>query len=417
MTGSRRHPPESVVVVGGGLVGLSTAWFLHEHGVEVTVLERGHVGAGASWGNAGWLSPAFAVPLPEPAALRAGLSGFMSRSAPVYVPATLDPARLRFLLSVARNCTERRWRSGLAALTPLNLRALDAHAELARGAGIRSEPMDPCLVAAATPRDRDAIAAELDKVRDAGQPVKFDLLSGDEARQLEPFVGAAAGATLRLHHQRYLHPGRYVRGLADAARAHGVRIEEDTEVRVVRDMGRGVEVVTSAGPVRAGAAVIASGALLNRLARPFGVRRLVQAGRGYSFSVTPERLPRGPVYFPGARVVFTPLGERVRVSGMMEFRPADAPLDRRRLASIVAAARPLVRGVDWSTIDEEWVGARPCTADGLPLIGPTLSPSVYVAGGHGMWGITHGPVTGKLLAEAMVTGAARPELAALHPLR
>jgi D-amino-acid dehydrogenase len=414
---SHRQPPESVVVVGAGLVGLSTAWFLRARGVDVTVLERHHVGAGASWGNAGWLSPALAVPLPEPSTLRAGLSGFMSPSAPLYVSATPDPHRLRFLLSLARNCTERRWRAGLAALTPLNLLALEAHEELGAGAGIRSKPMDPCLIATSTVPEREAIAAELVKVREAGQPVEFDLLTGDETRALEPFVGAGAGAALRLHHQRYVDPGEYVTSLAGAARAHGVRIHESAEVRSIRHSGRGVEVLTTSQSVWADAVVIANGALLNRLARPFGVRQPVQAGRGYSFTVTAQRMPAGPVYFPGVKVVFTPLRDRLRVAGMMEFRPADAPLDPRRIARIVAAGRPCVRGVDWSSVTDRWVGARPCTADGLPLVGPTLSPRVYVAGGHGMWGITHGPVTGRLLADTIVTGAAQPELAALHPLR
>jgi D-amino-acid dehydrogenase len=414
---SSRQPPESVVVVGAGLVGLSTAWFLRARGVDVTVLERRHVGAGASWGNAGWLSPAFAVPLPEPSTLRAGIAGFMSPSAPLYVSATPDPRRLRFLLSLARNCTERRWRAGLAALTPLNLRALEAHEELTAEAGIRTKPMDPCLVATRTARGREAIAAELAKVHDAGQPVEFDLLTGDEARALEPFVGAGAGAALRLHHQRYVDPGEYVTGLADAARARGVHIQERAEVRSIHDTGRGVDVRTTSGTVHADAVVIANGALLSRLARPFGVRQPVQAGRGYSFSVTADRMPAGPVYFPEVKVVFTPLRDRLRVAGMMEFRPADAPLDLRRIARIVAAGQPLVRGVDWSSVTDQWVGARPCTADGLPLVGPTLSPHVYVAGGHGMWGITHGPITGRLIADSIVAGAAPPELAALHPLR
>lgn len=405
-----------MVVVGAGLVGLSTAWYLRARGADVTVLERRQVGAGSSWGNAGWLSPAFAVPLPEPATLRAGLSGLLSRSAPLSVPAAPGPRLLRFLLSLARHCTERQWRSGLAALTPLNLRALDAHEELAADAGLRSEPMDPCLVATLTERGRDAIVAELEKVRAAGQSVEFDLLDGDQAREREPFLSPAATGALRLRHQRFIDPGRYLRGLAEALRARGVRIDEGSHVRSVRDTG-GVELDTTAGPVRASAVVLATGAALNQLARPFGVRRLVQAGRGYSVSVTPRRLPRGPVYFPEARVVFTPLGEQLRVSGAMEFRSAEAPVDRRRIAHLVAAARPLVRDVDWSTVADEWVGARPCTVDGLPLVGGTLSPSVFVAGGHGMWGITHGPITGRLLAETVLTGAAPPELAALHPLR
>jgi D-amino-acid dehydrogenase len=169
------------------------------------------------------------------------------------------------------------------------------------------------------------------------------------------------------------------------------------------------------------AVVLATGAWLGQLARRHGVRRVVQAGRGYSFSVPCDPMPRGPVYFPTQRVACTPLttpaGRRLRVAGMMEFRGADAPLDPRRIAAIVDAARPLLRGADLDARLDEWVGSRPCTSDGLPLIGATASPRVFVAGGHGMWGVALGPVTGQLLAERIVTGAAPAELVPFDPLR
>ncbi|MFC4000879.1 NAD(P)/FAD-dependent oxidoreductase [Prauserella oleivorans] len=409
------RPPGHVVVVGAGIVGLSTAHFLRRHDVAVTVLERRQVASGASWGNAGWLSPALAVPLPEPATLRAGLSGFMTPSAPLYVPP--DPRLVPFLTSLARHSTRRHWQASLAALTPLNRAALDAHAALA-AEGVTSEPMEPCLIATRAPEQRESIVDELRHVHAAGQPVEFELLDGAAAREAVPLLSEEVGYALQVHGQRYIDPGRYVGALGAAVRRAGVRIEEGAEVRSVHDTGTGVELRMRAGDaVRADAVVLAPGASLDRLARPFGVHRRVQAGRGYSFSVVPERMPPGPVYFPAEKVVFTPLGERLRVSGMMEFRPADAPLSRSRIASIVHAARPLVRGIDWASRADEWVGARPCTADGLPLIGPTLSPRVHVAGGHGMWGVTQGPATGLLLAETIATGVPRPELAALHPLR
>ncbi|KAB2586399.1 amino acid dehydrogenase, partial [Rhodococcus erythropolis] len=150
-----------------------------------------------------------------------------------------------------------------------------------------------------------------------------------------------------------------------------------------------------------------SGARLNKLAAPFGVRKLVQAGRGYSFSVKPEHLPKNPVYFPTQRVACTPLHDRFRVAGMMEFRSPDAPLDPRRVQAIIDAAKPMLSGIDWTAREEEWVGSRPCTTDGLPLIGATKSPRVHVAGGHGMWGIALGPLTGKMVADSM-TGAQTP---------
>ncbi|MEE2035454.1 NAD(P)/FAD-dependent oxidoreductase, partial [Rhodococcus chondri] len=162
--------------------------------------------------------------------------------------------------------------------------------------------------------------------------------------------------------------------------------------------------------------VVATGAWLNALAHPFRVRTRVQAGRGYSFSVRPDELPKNPVYFPVQRVACTPLHDRFRIAGMMEFRSPDAPLDPRRVQAIVDAARPLLRGVEWEARTEEWVGSRPCTADGLPLIGGTRSPRVFVAGGHGMWGVALGPLTGRLLAEAM-TGKPDPVLQHFDPLR
>jgi D-amino-acid dehydrogenase len=102
---------------------------------------------------------------------------------------------------------------------------------------------------------------------------------------------------------------------------------------------------------------------------------------------------------------------------MMEFRRPEAALDQRRIRAIAEAARPLLRGADLDNRQDEWVGSRPCTIDGLPLIGATGSTRVFAAGGHGMWGITLGPVTGRLLAEQMVTGQRVEQLAPFDPLR
>lgn len=102
---------------------------------------------------------------------------------------------------------------------------------------------------------------------------------------------------------------------------------------------------------------------------------------------------------------------------MMEFRAPEEPLDPRRIDAIVAAVRPFLRGAAFEERADEWVGSRPCTADGLPLIGPTSSPRVFVAGGHGMWGIALGPLTGELLAETITTGRPPAELTPFHPLR
>jgi D-amino-acid dehydrogenase len=103
---------QRVAVIGAGMVGLSTAWFLQQHGLSVTVYDRRHVAAGSSWGNAGWLTPALTAPLPEPAVLSYGVRAVLSPSSPVYVPLRPEPRLLRFLTGFARHSTARHWGSG-----------------------------------------------------------------------------------------------------------------------------------------------------------------------------------------------------------------------------------------------------------------------------------------------------------------
>ncbi|MEO9221418.1 MAG: FAD-dependent oxidoreductase [Mycobacteriaceae bacterium] len=404
--------PEHVIVVGAGVVGLSTAWFLQDRGVRVTVLDRTGVAADSSWGNAGWLAPALTLPLPEPAVLRYGVKAMLSASSPLYVPLTANPRLLRFLASFARHCTPARWRAAMAVYAEVNRMSLGAYDELADG-GVAEQTQlaDPFLAAFASTDDREAMVEEFRNVTAAGGEVEYDLLDRDTIHSLEPSLGEGVQAGLRLRNQRFINPPRFVASLADAVRARGGDIVDGSAVTEVRDLGAaGIELLTASGQAhRADATVLATGARLNSLARPFGVRTLVQAGRGYSFSVQPDSVPKNPVYFPTQRVACTPLGDRFRVAGMMEFRSPDAPLDPRRVQAIVEATRPMLTGVDWTARSEEWVGSRPCTADGLPLIGGTHSPRVHIAGGHGMWGVALGPLTGRMLAASM-TGAAVPDV-------
>lgn len=409
-----------VAVVGAGMVGLSTAWFLREQGVEVTVLDREGVGGGASWGNAGWLTPAIATPLPEPAVLRYGVRAVLSANSPVYVPPRLDPSLARFVAGFVRHSTSGRWETAMQALLPVNAQSLEAFDHLAdHGVTAQIHEAEPFIAAYDRVGDVQVLLDEFAQIERAGGRVEHELVGGDEARRREPAISEAVQAAILIHGQRYLRPVEYVESLAAAVREQGTRILTGAEVLDINDLGAaGVQVRGSGdGTGTYDAVVVATGAWLGDLVRPFGVRNVVQAGRGYSFSVPTERMPGGPLYFPAARLALTPLGDRLRVAGMMEFRNADDALDPRRIRAIVEATRPLLRGADLDDRQDEWVGSRPVTADGLPLVGRTASERVFVAGGHGMWGITLGPVTGRLLAEQITRGQVPAALTPFDPLR
>ncbi|GAA1631775.1 FAD-dependent oxidoreductase [Nonomuraea maheshkhaliensis] len=409
--------PRSVVVVGAGIVGLSTAWFLQERGVRVDVVDRGGVAAGASWGNAGWIAPGLAVPLNEPAVLRYGLRSLLNPAAPLHVPASLDPGLWAFLARFAANSRWSLWTRAARANLPLNDEAVEAYEVLAASGVSAPVVAAPITAAFRTRRQAGTVLAGLRRLRAAGQRVEVAVLDRDRLAEQVPLAGPALTAGVRLDGQRYVDPGAFVHALGQAVMKRGATVYA-VEVDDVRTDGRKAVVRSANGTVlSADAVVLATGAWLPRLARQWGVRVPVRAGRGYSFTVPVDHPVPGPIYLPDVRVACTPYRDGLRVAGTMEFRDPDAPQVPARLDAIIASARPLLRGVRWEERTDVWVGPRPVTPDGRPLVGATSAPTVYVAGGHGMWGMAHGPITGRLLAEQITTGKQPAALTEFDPLR
>lgn len=409
--------PRSVIVVGAGIVGLSTAWFLQERGVQVDVVDRGGLAAGASWGNAGWIAPALAIPLNEPAVLRYGLRSLLNPAAPLHVPASLDPGLWTFLARFAANCGWQSWTRAVRANLPLNEECVEAYEVLAANGVSAPIVAAPITAAFRTPRQAQGLLRELRRLEAAGQRVDHTVLDGVRLAEHVPLAGEALRAGVRIDGQRYADPGRFVHALGKAVMGRGATVYA-FEVTDVRTDDRKVIVRSAKGTVlSADAVVLATGAWLPRLAGQWGVRVPVRAGRGYSFTVPVDHPVPGPIYLPDVRVACTPYRNGLRVAGTMEFRDPDAPPVAARLEAIIASARPLLRGVRWEEHTDVWVGPRPVTPDSRPLIGATKAPTVYVAGGHGMWGLTHGPITGRLLAEQITTGKQPTALADFDPLR
>ncbi|GAA3128911.1 D-amino-acid dehydrogenase [Streptosporangium carneum] len=400
------------------MVGLSTAWFLQERGVEVTVVDRDGVAAGASWGNAGWLSPGLAIPLNEPGILRYGLRSLLDPGAPLHVPATPDVKLLSFLTRFAMNCTWKSWSSAVQANLAFNEECLEAFDVLTAN-GVEAPTVEaPITAAFENTRQAVGLLHELRRIDDSGLKIRYTALDGDALREQAPQLSSRVKAGIRLDGQRYVDPGRFTRSLADAVAARGAVIRSGFRVTGVHDDSGALSVRSGAGDsVRADAVVLATGAWLNDLGAAWGVRVPVRAGRGYSFTVPTDQPVSGPVYLPAVRVACTPYQGRLRVAGTMEFRDADAPLDRARIDAIIASARPLLTGVSWDGLTDPWVGPRPVTPDGRPLVGATDAPGRFVAGGHGMWGLTHGPVTGRMLAEQITTGKQPAALRDFDPTR
>lgn len=409
--------PRTAVVVGAGVVGLSTAWFLQDRGVQVTVVDRAQVAAGASWGNAGWLS-ALAIPLNEPSVLRYGLRSLLDRHAPLSIPASIDIGLWRFLLRFAGNCTWRAWNRAMRANLPLNAECLDAFDMLAASGVEAATVPAPITAVFPTAAHTAGLRHELDRMNAAGQPVSCTELTGAEVQRALPQATSGVGAGIRLDGQRFVDPGAFVAELARSVRDRGGVIRSGFDVADTSRRRYTMVVRSHRGePVEADVAVLATGAWLGQLGRQTRVRVPVQAGRGYSFTVPTDEPVPGPIYLPGVRVACTPYRGSLRVAGTMEFRAPDAALHPARIDAIITSVRPYLTGIRWEDRTDEWVGPRPVTPDGRPLIGAVQPHGLYVAAGHGMWGLTQGPVTGRLLAEQITTGKQPDALRECAPLR
>ncbi len=403
------------IVIGAGMVGLATAWHLQERGAEVTVLDRTGVAAGSSWGNAGWLAPGKTIPLADPSVWTYGPKALLDPDAALHVPMRADVGLWSFLARFAAHGTHRAWDRTMAALTPIDRIALECFDELTDG-GVDSWTREgPFIIGFAAEQQSAGFLRELEGVARHGQDVPHERL--DDPRELAPQLSDAVKVAYRLDGQRFFEPGPFVQALADAVVARGGAIRTGATVTDVRSAGTPTVTLAEGETLTADAVVIATGAWMPHLSRPLGVKVRVQAGRGYSFTVDTDEPARHPVYLPFQRIACTPYQGRFRIAGTMEFRSPDEPLQPRRIQAIINQARTLLTGVDLDHRHDEWVGSRPVTPDGLPLVGATRAPGVYVAGGHGMWGVVLGPATGKLLAEQIVTGRTDPIIAPFDPLR
>ncbi|BCP09766.1 D-amino-acid dehydrogenase [Mycobacterium paraintracellulare] len=405
--------PRSMIVVGAGIVGLSTAWFLQERGVDVTVIDRTGVAAGASWGNAGWIAPALTLPLQPSGGLRDELHALRDPVAPAQTPSTVGAQLGAFFMQLSpsyrRSSPLRALRAGVA----LNEDCIEAFDVLIAN-GVDTPVTDaPITALFGSTKEAQRMLQMLQQLENAGQPMYVTALSGAALREQVPLASPAVTAGLNINGQRFVDPRRFVEALGRSVLARGAAMHR-LEIEDVHGSPGGAVVRPRRGdPLTADAAVIATGDRLSRLAGRW-LRVPVQAQSGYSFTVPVARPILAPIYLPDIRVACTPYKGALRVSGALEFRRRHQPHPRERVEAIATAASSLLDGVDWAARSNVWVGACTVTPDGRPLIGE-LARGVYVAGGHGIWGLAHGPVTGRLLAEQITTGKQPQALAEFDP--
>lgn len=408
-----------VVIIGGGVIGAASAYHLARNDHEVTVVEAGRVGQGASFGNAGWVCPADSGPVQAPGMVLQGLKWMLQPDSPLFIKPRVSVPFVRFLLQMAAQCNASDWRAGLRANIGLFADSMQWFDEYRRD-GMDFEMYEGGLLVAFLGEDKfEHHLHDLDIVQEAG----FDprVFRGDEVREYEPALTDVVRGGILFPHERQIRSETITPALVERGRRLGVQYREQCAFEgVIRDGNRVTAVRTSEGRIECDAVVVAAGVWSRQVAATMGVRLAIEPGKGYSieYGQAPVRL-RSNISFAERKVVATPLGDALRLAGTMEFSGFDSSINPVRADAIRRGPADYLRGWHSPKPDAEaWSGFRPMTPDSLSMIGRLgKHDNAYVASGHGMFGLTMAPATALAVVEMVESGRIPERLRPFDPAR
>ena len=399
---------DRVIVLGGGVIGLCSAYYALKQGLPVTVIEREPAGGdNCSMGNAGMIVPSHFIPLAAPGMISKGLRWMFNPESPFYIRPRLDPALARWAWLFYRHSTPGHVEQTRELLRDLNLESRRLFAELSEDGdfGLRKRGM---LMLCKTAKGLDEEAAVAVAAREIG--LEAEVVDAAGAAKLDP------GITMDLHGAVYfpqdchLDPARFMTALRQRVLDLGGSIESGVGIDTIETRDGKVTALSGGGRRFEGSRfVIAGGSWSPGLLRQAGLRLPLQAGKGYSLTLSkPPELPELCSIFVEAKVAITPMDGSLRFAGTMEVGGLDLSINPGRVRGIVKSVHgyfPKFREEDFAGV-EPWAGLRPVSPEGIPYLGrvPGL-PNLIAATGHAMMGLSLGPVSGRLVA-GLLTGEA-----------
>ncbi|MGZ5279946.1 MAG: NAD(P)/FAD-dependent oxidoreductase [Pseudobdellovibrionaceae bacterium] len=407
-----------VLIIGGGIIGLSTAVQLAKGGACVTVIEKNKIGHGCSYGNAGWMTPCFALPLPMPGLFFKSLKWLMNPDSPLYIKPSLDPLLFEWLARFTLAMNTKQAEAATEALVHLSKVSLEMYEKLAEECPeIGFEKRGLLMVA----QSRDGVQAAIDEMDLVSRhQIPGRKMSGDEIRAMEPSLSGHLEGGVYFPAEAHAEPLKVVEALARQARELGVRLEEGVAFAGARVVGEKIESVqTSQGSRQASHYVLATGSWSADLAKELRLSIPILGGKGYALIVPPlPTQPKHPIMLIEKKIAITPRESSLRIAGTLELVNQDFSITQRRVNAIIRGAREFLPVPETLDVQELWRGLRPCSPDGVPLIGFSKRLSnLALACGHQMLGLQSGFGTGKLLADLILHGKSDLDRKVYNPNR
>jgi D-amino-acid dehydrogenase len=410
-----------VGIIGGGIIGLSSAYYLMKAGHQVTVIDQSDLKDGCSFGNAGMIVPSHIIPLASPGMISKGIRWMFNSTSPFYVRPRLRGGLIKWGWQFYRHANQKHVDGAAPALKEISLLSKAMYQQLANelpfGFGYSERGLLMLYQTKETEEEEIAGAAYANKLG-----VEARVLTPYQVQQLEPDIQVSVRGGVYFPGDAHITPQALMSQLVPFLKSKGVNILSSTPVQdFVVESALIKAVKTNRGNFEFDEVVMATGAWSGNLAAKLGISLPMQAGKGYSFTV-PDVIKnaRIPSIFLEERVAVTPMGTTLRFGGTMEITGIDHSVNMNRVRGIVQAIPRYYPEMSVAMPKKEavWHGLRPCSPDGLPYIG--RSRKIYnliLATGHSMMGLSLGPATGKLVAELADNEVPSVDLTAFRPER
>lgn len=394
---------EEVLILGGGVIGLSCALFLLQTGRSVRVLEKNRAGAATSHANCGTITPSHALPLAGPGMIRKALKYMAQADAPFYIKPSTDLNLLEWLLRFSLRCNEKDQRSTALVKSTLLNASRQSLQNLIEKFNLDCQfKASGVLYVCKSQLHLDELSAELDLLKACG--VASEPISGDDLLQREPALLPGMAGGVFFPGDAHFKPDAYCAELQRLVLQWGGVIEEGCEVLSLQARGDVIsQVETSMGPRTAPQILVALASWSPALMKSVELPLPIQPGKGYSITYTvPTMVPKTPLVLTDRSVCVTSWQDGYRLGSTMEFSGFDDKLNAKRLAALERGAHEFLHEPFGEEVKQRWFGWRPMTYDDLPILGRSPKhANLFLATGHGMLGMSMSAITGQLMAELM----------------
>jgi len=410
-----------VIVIGGGIIGYCSAYYLFKSGHDVTILEKNDSAESPSYHNAGMVVPSHFIPLASPGVITKGLKWILSSDSPFYIKPRFNMDLFRWLWQFYRHANQQHVDESVKVLLNLNITSNRLFDDIIQeNPGLNVEKKSGLMMIYNTEKGRREETRIAEMANEIG--VEANILNMDDVSEINPTVTYCANGAVHYPGDAFMSPEEFMNGIESILVNGGVNILKNEEVINFSMQGKRItHVLTSKENYTCDKVVLASGIHSFHLGKKLGLKLPMQGGKGYCITLPkPERIPSICSILTEAKVAVTPMNGDLRLAGTMEISGTNKNINYSRVKGYLSSVTRYLPEYSLDELQNQpvWAGLRPCTPDGNPYIGvPSDYENLVVCTGHAMMGFSLGPVSGKLVLELVDEKQTSIEIQKLHPDR